>query len=96
VPTFAWTARFRREFDALTPAQQQLFLLAVRKLVQDLRSGSLRSGLRVRPFRGRPNLFEITWAPDGRALFSYGASVHPGEVHIVWERIGGHEIFDNP
>jgi hypothetical protein len=38
----------------------------------------------------------MTWAPDGRALFSYGESVLAGQPHVIWERIGGHEIFENP
>lgn len=35
----------------------------------------------------------MTWANDGRALFKYGTSPHPGDVHIIWLRVGSHEIF---
>ncbi len=63
----------------------------------DLRSGRpLRPGLRVKGMADHPGVFEMTWADDGRATFHYGAAVREGEVHIVWRRIGSHEIFENP
>ena len=96
MPTRDWTARFEREYLALTPEQRRLFRVAVRKFVADLRGGRLRKGLRVKPVRSLPGTFEMTWAPDGRAIFRYGDPVIPGEPHIIWERIGGHEIFENP
>jgi hypothetical protein len=44
-----------------------------------------------------PNVFEMTWeGQDGRATFDYGPEQRPGEKHIRWRRIGGHEIFDRP
>jgi hypothetical protein len=52
--------------------------------VEDLqRDGSFRPGLRVKGIRGMPGCFEMTWAPDGRAIFTYGPEVHPGERHVV-------------
>jgi hypothetical protein len=36
------------------------------------------------------------WAPDGRATFEYGEPIRPGERHVIWRRIGGHEILDDP
>ena len=85
----------------MTPERQALFLLAVSKFVEDLNSGSVRAGLRVKPYRGAAGLFETTWAPDGRAPdgrapFSYGSPVLPGEPHVIWRRVGGHDIFANP
>ncbi len=41
------------------------------------------------------DVFEMTWADDGRALFKYGASPHEGDNHIIWLRIGSHEILDD-
>jgi hypothetical protein len=38
----------------------------------------------------------MTWAPDGRATFTYGDSVKPGEAHILWNRIGTHDIYVAP
>lgn len=44
-----------------------------------------------------PGIYEMTWdGRDGRATFAYGAEHIPGEAHIIWRRIGGHEIFDHP
>ena len=38
----------------------------------------------------------MTWAPDVRATFEYGAEVREGEAHIVWRRIGTHDIVKHP
>jgi hypothetical protein len=38
----------------------------------------------------------MTWADDGRATFEYGSEQLLGETHIIWRRIGGHEILKNP
>ena len=96
MPTYEWTARFRRDFESLTPAQRASFQRTVTRFVEDLRAGRFRKGLRVKAYRGEENLFELTWAPDGRALFSYATPVRPNQTHIVWHRVGSHAIFDNP
>jgi hypothetical protein len=96
VPTHHEEDSFWRDWDRLTEDQQDAFLDAVAKLVVDLRRGVLRKGLRIKRVRGHEGIWEMTWAPDGRATFRYGASVHPGDHHVIWRRIGGHEIFDNP
>ena len=49
--------------------------------------------LRVRTFRSEPGWFEIRWSGDGRVLFSYGNAVHEGEVHIIWHRVGSHDVY---
>lgn len=97
MPTFAWLARFGADFDRLTPARQAAFLAAVTLFVDDLQSGrTFRKGLRVKGVQGAAGIFEMTWAPDGRATFQYGAAVVEGELHIVWRRIGTHAIFAKP
>ncbi|MCY4651259.1 MAG: hypothetical protein OXC98_12995 [bacterium] len=40
-----------------------------------------------------PSLFEMTWAPDGRATFSWGDPVMTGMWHVIWERCGDHGIL---
>lgn len=40
-----------------------------------------------------PGCFELTWAADGRAIFTYGAEIRAGEAHIVWLAIGSHSIL---
>lgn len=97
MPTFAWLARFGADFGRLTPAQQAAFLAAVIQLVEDLQAGrQFRKGLRVKGVKGAPGVFEITWAPDGRATFQFGEPVREGQAHILWRRIGTHDIFGQP
>jgi hypothetical protein len=97
LPTYAWLARFAADFDSLTPKQQSDFLAAVRQFVDDLRAASpFRKGLRVKGVRGAPDIFEMTWANDGRATFEFGDPVAEGEAHVIWRRIATHAIFDQP
>lgn len=96
MPTFAWLARFRVDFDGLSPAQQAAFLVAVAQFVEDLRAGGFRKGLRVKGVRGSPGVFEMTWADDGRATFQYGEPIVGTESHIVWRRVGTHEVLRQP
>jgi hypothetical protein len=98
MPTYAWLSRFAADFARLTPAQQAAFLVAVRLFVDDLNreGGQFRKGLRVKGIQGATGIFEMTWAPDGRATFEYGDEVVPGETHVVWRRVGTHEVFNRP
>lgn len=97
MPTYAWVAQFRRDFEALRPEQQELFLIAIAQFVEDLRDRkSFRKGLRVKGVKGASGIFEMTWADDGRATFEYGDSAIANEPHVVWRRIGSHGIFNNP
>jgi len=94
VPTHEEWAQFLREVSSLTPQERTRFFVAVRKMVADLQAGrGFRRGLRV---EGHETVYEMTWAPDGRATFTYGTEVHSGEPHIIWRRIGGHEILAQP
>lgn len=39
----------------------------------------------------------MTWdMPNGRATFAYGDEQLRGESHIIWRRVGGHDIFKHP
>lgn len=97
MPTFAWLARFGADFDRLTPSQQAAFLAAVAQFVDDLRAGGrFRNGLRVKGVKGAPGIFEMTWADEGRATFSYGQPVRAGEPHVIWRRVGTHDLFKQP
>ncbi|HEX6817140.1 MAG TPA: hypothetical protein VF120_02100 [Ktedonobacterales bacterium] len=97
MPTHDEWTQFLREWAKLTPQQQTLFLAAVEEMVEDLRiHGPFRPSLRVKGVKRSPGVFEMTWAPDGRATFHYGSPVIPGEAHIIWRRIGGHDILQNP
>jgi hypothetical protein len=97
MPAYAWLTVFRRDWQKLTRDQQVAFLRAVSILVEDLRAGAgFRPGIRVKKMKGYDNIWEMTWAPDGRATFSYGDSVTADEVHVIWRRIGTHDIFTAP
>ena len=97
MPTFAWLARFGADFDRLSPSQQAAFLAAIAQFVVDLRAGGeFRKGLRVKGVQGATGVFEMTWADDGRATFQYGDSVVEGEPHVIWRRVGTHNIFGQP
>jgi hypothetical protein len=70
---------------------------AVAKIIADLKRGQgFRAGLRIKGVQGHTGVFEMTWADDGRATFSYGTSSVPGEPHIIWRRVGSHDILQNP
>lgn len=65
--------------------------------VDDLRAGTgFRKSLRVKKMLGHEDIWEMTWAADGRVTFHYGAPRVEGEPHIVWRRIGTHQIFARP
>jgi hypothetical protein len=94
MPTRELLPQFLRDWEQLTPEQQRAFRTAVAKFVDDLRARrGFRPGLRVKGVRSIAGAYELTWAPDGRATFSYGRSVVEGEPHIIWRRIGTHEIL---
>ncbi len=97
MPTFEWQALFGRDWEVLTAVQRKAFRDAVAAFVADLAEGKgFRKGLRVRKMQGRDDVWELTWAPDGRATFHFGNPVREGEPHIVWRRIGTHKIFTRP
>ncbi len=94
MPTFDKESRALQDYARLTPSQRAEFREALRKFVEDLRRGSFRKGLRVKRVQSQPGVWEMTWAGDGRATFRYGESIHPGDPHIIWQRIGSHDILD--
>lgn len=97
MPTYAWLARFRADFERLTPAQQAAFLTAIEQFVEDLQRGrTFRKGLRVKGIQGATGVFEMTWAPDGRATFEYGDEVIEATPHVVWRRVGTHVVLKKP
>ncbi|MFJ4767502.1 hypothetical protein ACIP88_00070 [Streptomyces uncialis] len=98
MPTFETTTCFSHDLDRLTPAQRARFHRVVRTaFVPDLRAGRCRTWLRVKKVQcARHGVYELTWAPDGRATWEYGTSVRPGQPHIVWRRIGTHDILTGP
>ena len=97
MPTYGGLARFRADFERLTPSQQAAFLVAVQQFVDDLQGGGgFRDGLRVKGIQGASGIFEMTWAPDGRATFEYAPEVVQGQPHVIWRRVGTHAVFKRP
>jgi hypothetical protein len=95
VPTWERTSRFDRDWEQLSKADRARFLRVLRLFVADLRSGRVRAGLRVKRVEGTDTVFEMTWAPDGRATFENGAG-GPAGPHVIWRRVGRHDIQRQP
>jgi hypothetical protein len=97
MPTYTKLPRFQKDFDQLTADDQERFRQAVQKFVKDLTRGrGFRPSLRVKGVRGASGIFEMTWAPNGRATFHYGEPIKEGEPHLVWRRVGTHDILSEP
>jgi len=101
VPTFETLPRFTADLDRLTPEQRRRFRRAVAAFVEDLRTGGhFRAGLRVKRVQRTSGIYELTWSmgtgPAGRATWEYGPACRPGTPHIIWRRIGTHDILTGP
>ena len=102
MPTYDSESRFRRDWARLDKEQQKSFLKARDNLVEDLRKmeagkrSRFRRRLRVKGVKGAPGVFEMSWAADGRATFSWGDEIVSGQRHVIWRRCGDHEILKNP
>ena len=96
MPTFEIDEPFWRDHDRLSAALQEAFKRARLEFIEDLRLGRFRPSLRVKRVQIEDGVWELTWAADGRATFSYGAEVIPGQPHIVWRHVGTHDILRRP
>ena len=81
----------------MSRSQRRAFLAAVERFVEDLRDRrGFRRSLRIKGVQGALGVFELTWADDGRATFSFGKSVRGDDPHIIWRRVGTHDVLRNP
>jgi hypothetical protein len=97
MPTFDLTDIFKKDLASLDQLDRQRFEKAVRAFVEDLKAKrGFRPGLRVKGVQGATGVYEMTWAPDGRATFEYGEELRAGEPHVTWRRVGTHDIFSRP
>ena len=98
MPTFARLARFDREFRRLSRELQHAFLAMLPSFIDALRASppAFPPSLRIKRVQGVEGVWEITFAPDGRATFEYGAEVRSGEPHVIWRRIGDHGVLSDP
>lgn len=95
MPTHEALAAFQRQFGKLDAPQKEAFRRALAVFLANLKAGGAFSPeLRVHKLVNT-EIWSLTFAKDGRALFRYGQQVAEGEMHIVWEAIGTHaEVYD--
>lgn len=93
MPTYQITETFQNGYAALSAEHRRAFHRALRRFIEDTTAGRYRNSLRVKGIQGMPGCFEMTWAGDGRAIFSYGPEVLPGKRHVVWLAVGSHAIL---
>ncbi|MFE4177181.1 hypothetical protein ACFRR7_34960 [Streptomyces sp. NPDC056909] len=101
MPTYEATPRFTADLDRLTPQQRRRFhQIVTRAFVPDLRSlsngSTFRPGLRIKRVQCARGVYELTWDGNGRATWQYGKAILPGTQHIIWRRIGTHDILTGP
>lgn len=105
MPTFEREARFDREYQALTLEQQisfrqakDVFVAVLKEYEATGRAGAPKfpKGLGVKRMAGRVGILEFAWSGDGRCTWEYGRTVKPGCIHVIWRRIGKHEIYNAP
>lgn len=95
MPTHEETERFHSELKRLRADKRALFDQARKEWVAALKAHRTPPArLGIRRFLSIEGMYEFHFAPDGRALFRYGPEQKPGEVHIIWERIGEHDIYE--
>ena len=87
--------RFERDWESLTHDEHRRFRVAFERFDDGLATGRFRPGLRVKPIAAAEGLFEMTWAPNGRATFEYGPP-EGDEARVIWRRIGTHNVFRRP
>ena len=96
-PTYELGSGFAREFARLSREQDRDFRKAVKKFIDALRDGERPpNSLRIKRVQGTKDIWEMSFSGDGRATFRYGTEAKPGETHVQWLRIGGHEILSRP
>ncbi len=102
MPTWEADEAFLRDYRHLTPAQKEAFKVAKEDFVKALLQWEsmdcaglpqFPARLGVKPMVDNPSVLEVAWASDGRATWHYGKKRRPDKVHVVWRRIGTHDIY---
>lgn len=98
MPRYSRTAQFAKDWAALDPVDRARFKVVVReRFLPDLESGDgFRAGLRVKRVQSTGFVCEMTFAPDGRATWQYGGDSTADNPHVVWRRIGTHDVLRSP
>ncbi len=105
MPTFDVMVRFWSDYESLSSDQKHQFIRARDEFVAIMQEWE-RAGYRgtphfprhlgVKPLKGYRNIWELAWAPDGRCTWEYGAPQRDDRCHVIWRRIGSHNIYDDP
>ncbi len=94
MPTSEVTDRFKKDWSTLgVEARKRFQRTVLEQFVPDLAAGRFRAGLRVKRLQATRDIFEMTWAPDGRATWQYGTEQIPDQPHVIWRRVGAHDVF---
>jgi hypothetical protein len=94
LPTHEESLRFLADYHRLSAAEQAAFRRAVKLFRVGLLSGRFHPSLRVKSYKSVSGWNEMTWAPNGRALWAYGKPIPGGHgPHIIWLRVGTHDIY---
>lgn len=97
MPTYQRLPRFDQDWRSLSAHDRQRFRAAVARFIEDLEVGRpFRPGLWVKSVQDAGDIMEMTSAPDGRATWQFGSQITVGQPHVVWRRIGTHDIFRSP
>ncbi len=97
MPTYERLPRFDQDWQRLDPEDRQRFRTAIARFVEDIEAGRpFRPGLRVKKVQGTDVIMEMTFAPDGRATWQFGPELSPGQPHVIWRRIGTHDVLRTP
>jgi hypothetical protein len=97
-PTFDRLAQFKRDYVKLTPSQRDQFRAAVKKFVAPFSTtppGDVGEPL-VRELTEHPGYYELRFAKDTRAIYTFGQAIRRGQPHVVWCRIGSDAALDQP
>jgi hypothetical protein len=96
VPTFDRLTLLKREYRKLPVEQRRRFRVAVMKLVAALKEEPPRlpGEPLVKPLAGPGRVYELRFEGDGRATFTLVR--REGEPHVIWWRIGSHDILREP
>jgi len=107
MPTYGRRSRFESEYLRLKEPERKLFLAARNEFIKALLRWEAQGcrpspptfpdALQVQDVKGHTGIWELTWEKkNGHCTWEFGNQVLPGKAHIVWRRIGGHEIFREP
>jgi hypothetical protein len=105
LPTYQVRTRFWNDYHQLTAVERAQFLQARADFIAALDAWEqagcpgvprFPARLSVKAMQGQRNIKELAWAPDGRCTWEYGTPVVTGRAHVIWRRIGSHEIYSDP